>query len=693
MDRPDLRAKVAGSAAYAADHLPRPLLHARLVPAPSAAASVRVDAAAALVDDDVVLVLGPEDDPAVRWTNNPHGGWADCCVLTASPRWPGEPVAMVVARSRAAAERARARVVVHVDDAAEPSQAPCASGRPTHVVMGEEAERFERALAASPHRFEGTWRFDGGPHGTIERPVAAAAWDETAQRWTVWSCTQTPQLVAARVADVFGLAADDVYLETVVVGGGFGLKEDVCLEPAALLASRRCDGAAVLVEIDRADVTTLRRRFPAEVRVRSGVDHDGTLLARCVEVTIEAGGVHGHSLDVAANGAYLGAAVYASRSTRAVGQSVLTVAPPGAGFRGYGGTEAVAAIEAQSEEIARRLGIDPIRWRLANCLRTGGYDPRGEPVPDLALDECLVALRTRLGARGVSGTPAGGRIRRGVGIACAVDTSGAAQSPAVPDIATVGLRITRGALVVETSVPEIGSGALHALRVTAAESLGISVDDVVVRSTTRGVVDTGVFGSRSAHVVASAVVDAAAALRTELASRGVDLPAALRAPEADGVAVRGVHRSEGPALSAAAVAVEVDVDVATGVVTPRWVSCVLDIGRVLEPLTARGQVHGGVVQGLGVALHERGGGRSGFLDHLMPTARQVPEIDVEFLQRSSPTAPTGAKGLGEITIMAVPAATLNAIADAIGVSPTELPATPERVLHALSDAQVAVNAG
>jgi len=690
----DARRLAEGEVRFCADAVPRPHLHARLVWAPLAPARVEVDLAPALAVPEVVAVLGPEDDPGVGWTNNPHGGPPDLRVLTDAPRWVGEPVAAVVATSRAAADRAADRVRVTVTD--EPAALAGSAVEVVDRLGPDPADRAEPPAAGGVDGLVLTdrFRFEAAAHGPIEPPSAGAWWDADASRWLVCTTTQTPQLVAQALRALYGLAPDELDVVPVAVGGGFGLKEDIGLDPAALLLSRACGGRAVLLEPTRGQVAAHhRRRFAVEVELRTVADHAGELHRRDLDVLVDGGPIRGHAADLAGNGAFLGASVHPAPEGVATARVRKSTTTPGAGFRGYGGLEALTAVGVHMHRLAAELGVDHAELLARSVLRTGQTDARGEPVPDLRAAECVQraaeALRARREAVGSGAGSADGRLM-GRGLAIAVDTSGAATSPDRPDSATVRLRVEGGRVVVETAVVEIGSGVHALLRVLVARRLQLPEDRVAVEVAggAGGAPDNGVYGSRGAHVTGSAgcrAADALLALAREWSSEPASLAEALDAGQLDGRVVDGVHVSTGPGLSANAVAAEVLVDPLTGETEVTWVHSTSDIGLVLDPRRARGQVIGGVMQGIGVALHESDAGRAAgrLLDHVLPCARSHPEIEVELLDIESGTAPSGAKGLGELAIMAVPAALANALADATGSVPTTFPVTPERVLALL----------
>jgi CO/xanthine dehydrogenase Mo-binding subunit/aerobic-type carbon monoxide dehydrogenase small subunit (CoxS/CutS family) len=716
--RVDLPAKASGTAPYAADAVPRPHLFATVVGSPVSHARVRVDTAAAAAVPGVVAALGPDDDPGVLWSPAPHGQVLDTLVLTGEPRFRGDIVAAVAARSREALERGVAALTIEVveplaavddlDAAVRPGARIAWSASETNVVLdaavGADAEVVEAAMAGAAVVAEATYTIDPGPHGYLERPAAAAAWAGPGTPCRVWSTTQHPYLAAPMLARILGVPADTVSFDPVYVGGGFGGKEELWLEPVAALLSRACGGEPVLVEVDRETTNLSRSRHGGRVSVRSGAT-DRRIVAWHVAVELDAGGDSGHSPDVTRSA--IGRSIRAVNvpAARAVGRAARTNRTPATAFRGFGGPEALFAVESEVDEWCRRLGVDPVELRIAHGLRQGMADPvTGRPLATFELEACLRRAVARAGPRPA---PAADGLVRGRGLAAVCDTSGIGRPGAV-DEAAARCTLQGGRLVVETGVAEIGQGNHTAFRCIAAGALGVVEDLVEVRPVASSAAppDGGVYASRGIYVTGTAVHDAAVRLRAALCAAGADrlggtagsvdlrpdgvLDAGARQlplSALDDVVADGRFVAPDSGLVAAAQVVDVEVDPATGIVTVTRVTSVHDIGRVVHPTLARGQVYGAVVQGIGMALMDPVGATPrGFLDHMLPTAHDVPEIVVDFVEVPHPTTPLGAKGIGEAPIIGIAPAIANAVADATGARVRHLPMTPERVLDAIAEA-------
>jgi CO/xanthine dehydrogenase Mo-binding subunit len=386
------------------------------------------------------------------------------------------------------------------------------------------------------------------------------------------------------------------------------------------------------------------------------------------------------------------------------------------------------------DELAKRLGLHPIELRLRNALRPGGILPTGFCVGEgTAVVETLEAIRPHYdeAVRRARESRANGDLRRGVGVASMWFGIGTTTGEK-PSHADVQLLAT-GRVVVLAGAPDAGQGSDYVLRRVAARVLNVPLEQVdLVRGDTDLTRDTGsCTGSRVTFYVGNAVRLASGALERaiiEAAARELEAPTDILeirdghvvAREAPGrrialaelarrVEARGARLREGgtwdpetcpldPATglgrpyatyASATQVAEVEVNVRTGVVRVRRVVAAHDVGKVLNPVGARGQVEGAVVMGIGFALTEEfvPGVTRGFASYRIPTTHDVPEVRAIFIERSDPKGPFGAKGLGECALIPTAPAIVNAIADATGVRLTRLPATRERVLHALAEAR------
>jgi CO/xanthine dehydrogenase Mo-binding subunit/aerobic-type carbon monoxide dehydrogenase small subunit (CoxS/CutS family) len=726
--RDDGWAKATGGLAYTADAAPPGTLTGYLLTCRSPHALVTVGPGTAMAVPGAVAVFGPEHAPAGRFSTNPHVddpvfAPAEDAVFTAEGRFVGDVVGLVVAESAAAARAMAARVdqreeplpaVTALDDARAAGAPPVRLGEGGNtafeLALGATADELAAALEAAVDVFSEVYEITPGPPAAMERPAALAEWTDGTCR--IRSTSQTPQVVRRRLAALLELPESAVECEPVPLGGGFGLKEEVFLEPAAAVASRLLGGRPVLVEVTRAQLGQLRRRHGGRVTVTTGSAADGAMTVRAVDVLLDAGGQVGHSALLLENALLAAAQLYPAPVTRVTGAAVLTNTTNSGAYRGYGTAEVQFAVESSVDELARRAGVDPLEHRRRHVLRVGGLDAlNGWPVASFAGEQCLDAVapyrRHRLA---VDPT---GRWLRGRGLAMLTIVT-APSSAAHLDQARAAVRVdTDGQLVVETVVPDMGQGIHTTLTGVVAARLGLPQARVRVEQQTAGggPEDEGTFASRGVYVTANAVADAADALRAALAQVAAERTGASAydvtisaagvlaggrvLPLAELAGTRGEGHAIAPdnGLVAGAQLADVAVDTRTGRVVVERVVSAHDVGRVLDPDLARGQVVGGVVQGIGMALSERvRHDRAGrpldvhLLDQAVPTAHSAPEVVDLYVGDGRARGLLGAKGLGEAPMVGVPAAVANAVADAIGVRLHSLPLDPESVLRALDEA-------
>ncbi|MCU1656715.1 MAG: hypothetical protein JWO57_1371 [Pseudonocardiales bacterium] len=724
----DGRPKARGEAEFVADAVEQPRLFGALLTTRTAHCRVTVDLDALRALPGVVVALDHDSVPATLYSTNPHGGSADTSVFTDIGRYPGDIVGALAARDRRSLQHALDQsaeliteqplpAVLSLEDAFT-ANAEANPQYPGNVVsdlrIGADEAAAREALAACAYQHTSTTWFEPSPHGCLERLAAGA--ERGQDGWRVWSPSQCPALVRDLLADMF---AADVRLEPVFVGGGFGGKEELTLEPAAMLLSAAAGGTRVLLESSRRQMTAAHRaRHGGYIRVSTGYDRDGIFGARLVDVVFEAGPYDGHSSTVAANAANAAARLYPRGTVTARSRAMATNRLPGGAFRGYGSIQATFAVETHVDEIAARLGLDRFEIRRRNLARAGDVDPAtGLPMHDIDAIGCLDQLART--ARTVIATRASGEPSEGLdgwGISMLVSTSAAAGADK-PDHAEVACRLEPGSgtVIVETSVAEAGQGIYPLLNRIAANALGLDRDRVLVEHDVRAGSpnDPGMFGSRGANVTGSAVLRASMALRREVLARGARLLAVapdvveldaewtvirdgqheVKVSELDPIRVCAEYATTDPGLAFGAQLAQVRCDPRTGAVRVQRVVAVHDAGVVLDEDGARAQVEGAVVQGIGAALSERATFRpdgsiaeSGFVNHLVPTAVGLPAVSVSFLPAAASTgSTTGAKGIGEAAIMGIAAAIGNAVGSALGVRARELPITGERVLRLLEN--------
>jgi CO/xanthine dehydrogenase Mo-binding subunit len=744
--RGDAAAKVAGRAIYGVDvHAPGMLVGGVVRAALPRGRITRLDvtAAAALPG---VTVLTADDLPV------PAYGMviADQPPLASSRvRFAAEPIAIVAAGDDETLQRAISAVVVEIQpepgvfDLEEallpdsPRVHPDLGGYPvvlpterdgnicgrSVVSSGDVAAAFATASTVVESRYT-TQRVH---QGYIE-PRACLAVAEADGGFHVTTSTQNPFGVRATLSKVLSVPESRIRVVAATVGGGFGGKLDVTLEHFACLLARATGRPVKMVSSRAEELAAANPRENSVVFIRSALDDSGRITGREVMCLLDAGAYAHDTPFIGAVASLQATGPYRIDNVCGTALSVYTNTQPTGAYRGPSGPQMVLAVEAHLNEIARTLGEDPVQLRRRHLFRHGDVALNGQVVESPSITECLDRALAAIGYDEPR------RPGHGIGVACAWWTTTAG-----PAAATVRLE-SDGTLAIVTGATEIGSGALATGVVhLAAEALGLPPDCVRLASTgDTGVAayDFGAQGSRTTFNVGNAVLDACASIRDQLLAEAAKLieanPADLELTDG-GVAVRGEHGNamslaelaqsararSGPIHASARYvapptgfdpscvgprhfypafhspsfhchAVEVAVDGDTGRVRIVRYVAAQDVGRALVPPAIEGQIHGGVLQGIGLALYEEERltdgvvANAGFDGYKMPTTLEAPEIECLLVESASEHGPHGAKGVGEPPIILPAAAIVNAVADATGIVVPDLPLTPERVLAHLT---------
>jgi len=739
--RVDGEEKVTGRTQFVADQEMRGLLHARLFLSPYGHARIRrIPTSAARAVPGVVAVLTADDIPFGDEVPNQRGR---CLLARGETRFAGDPVAVVVAETEEAAADGLERLTAGAEfdplpalidpvaaaDPAAPLVQPGLAGKSAEASLHAAVKVEEESTDQRPSNVTGRVRFVRGDierglresalvigrtfrtsvvhQAYIEPHATTAAFDPSSRRLTVWTATQGLFYSREHVAQVLGLPESSVRIVPMAVGGGFGAKI-LLLEPLAGALAMLL-GRPVRVVLTRSD--EFRTATPAPqstLEVRLGARRDGTLVAIQARLLFDAGALPGAPLNIAA--LMLGGN-YQAPHLDIQGREILTHKAPNGAYRAPGAPQAAFALESVLDDLARGLGLDPIEFRLRNASQGGDPMPSGEPWPRIGLRESLEAVREDPLWRNRE------RNGRGIGVA-----AGGWLGGLEPASACVRLNTDGGAQVIVGSIDI--SGTATALSQIAAEMLGLPVSRVrLVGADSDSAPYAGMSGgSKITYSVGSAVVKAAEDARRQLLALAARR---LEASEADleisggVVGVRGVPSrtiavadlvkltsgfgagnppifgvaseaivQRAPAFGAHVARIHLDAD--SGRVRVLEYAVAQDVGRAINPAAVRGQIHGGVAQGVGWALLERmiydeqGSVATGtFLDYALPRATDVPPIRINLVEVPSERGPYGAKGVGEPPVVPVAAAIANAIMDASGARVEDLPIVPESVVAAL----------
>ena len=732
---------VTGREPYTLDVAVPGLLHLKALGSPHAHARVdRVDTAAAYAVPGVVAVFTADDAPDVAFSTARHANRLDdpddTRVLDRVVRFRGQRVAVVLAESVAAAEAGcRALDVTYVplpanydpERAREPGvpllhgekdAVEARIGNPARNVAAELHGEFgdvEAGLREADAVVRGRWRTQRVAHVALETH-ASLGWLDGDGRLVLRTSSQVPFLVRDEIAHVFGLDRDRVRVFTARVGGGFGGKQEILTEDVVALAVL-ATGRPVSYELTRTDeFTVVPCRHPFRVDVTLGATRGGRLTALAIDVLSDTGAYGNHAGGVMFHGCSESVAIYSVPNKRVDAAAVYTNNLPSGAFRGYGLGQVIFALESAMDELAGELGIDPFTFRRLNVV--GPDEPlvvthvEGDDLRfgSYGLDQCLDLVEAAL-ARGNGVEPPTGRswkVGQGVGMAMI------ATIPPRGHEAVAHLCVdAEGAYTLRVGTAEFGNGTTTVHTQLVASAMGTDADRVTVLQSDTDVTehDTGAFGSTGTVVAGRAVHEAATALLGSLravaaartSSRAEDwVPerSGLRSGQtlltfAELVGPVGELTAEGRcdgAVRSLAFNVQgfrVAVDTETGAVEILQSVQAADAGFVMNPQQCRGQVEGGVVQAIGTALFEEMILEDGHVttsvlrNYHIPQMADVPDTEVFFADTADALGPHGAKSMSESPYNPVAPALANAITDAIGVRPHELPMSRDRLWRLL----------
>lgn len=733
--RPDGLEKVTGRANYGSDlHLPG-MLHGCILRSPHAHARIlSIDLKPALAIEGVLAAITGKDLPKASEKPVMNGAYplyvrdlARNVLADEKALYDGHAVAAVAATTPEIAKRAVEAIrveyevlphVIEVMDAIAPNapllheqQIPMGmeSEKPSNIAarnafnLGDVDAAFAEADVVVEQEFDTKIVHQGyiEPHAC----VATAGEDDDV---TIWCSTQGGFAVLTLTSHVLQLDSSRIKVITSEIGGGFGGKTTVYLEPVAALLSRKA-GRPVKLLMDRTDVFRATGPAPAShVRVKIGAKRDGTITAADASLYYGAGAFKGSAVNA---GAITMFSSYEILSQRIEAYDIVTNTPKSAAYRAPGAPQSAFATEQVLDELAIKLGLDPLDLRLKNAAGDGTKTVYGAVWNQIGAKEVLEATKShphykaKLGKNQGRGIAMGHWMNAGMSSSASVQLSG------------------NGTVTVATGNPDIG-GSRASMALMAAEELQVPFDQIrPIVGDTDSVPYTDVTGgSRVTVTTGAAVIEAARKCVEELRQRAAliwDIPIDDVAWE-DGRAIplngaasnhepltladilKQAGSTGGPIAAVGTVSMpkvgpgfgahicDVEVDPDTGYVKVLRYTAVQDVGKAIHPSYVEGQLQGGAVQGIGWALNEEyiydDKGRlenAGFLDYRIPVASDVPMIDTVLVEVPAPNHPYGARGVGETPIVPPLAAIANAVQNATGVRMTSLPISPPRLLERL----------
>lgn len=606
-------------------------------------------------------------------------------------------------------------------------------GRDRNILINGHVERGDVDLAFSTARFivEGSFETQFVEHAYLE-PEAGWAYRE-GDTVVVHSCTQAPHAHRAEVALVLGIPQENVWIVPTGVGGGFGGKLDLTVQPHLALAAWYLQRPVRMIYSREESISTSTKRHPAQIKSRIAADENGRIVAVDFHGDYNTGAYASFGTAVANRVPVHASGPYFVPNYRATTRAIHTHVTPAGAFRGFGMPQTLVAQEQLIDELARETGIDQLEFRLQNAISAGQPLVTGQVLPDsVGISACLKALRPRWTAARVAAelhnnNKAQARSRKGVGLSAMFYGCG---NTAAANPSTIRIGITPdGKIVLHQGAVDAGQGANTVIPQIAADALGVSLDKLtILGADTNLTPDCGrTSASRQTFVTGNAAVLAGRALRRQilaLSNGGPDSTIEIvdgRVRVLHGHELRSIELAVLPtnklgyvlmaeetfnpdatllgkngqgspynvyAFGAQIAEIEVDLDLGNVKVTR--LTAAHDVGRMVNPTLLQGQIEGGVAQGVGQALFEEfiPGVTETFHSYLMPTARDVPEIETIFVEDAASAGPFGAKGIGEPALVPTASAILNALYDAIGVRIRSLPATPELILAAIKTSVV-----
>lgn len=584
------------------------------------------------------------------------------------------------------------------------------------VRRGDAAQ----ALAASRHVAEAKFETSFVEHAYIE-PEAGSAWMD-GDVVVIRACTQAPVMDRDGMAALLGLPNDRVRIVPSAVGGGFGSKLDLSLQPFLGLATLKTGRPARMTYTRGESMASTTKRHPARMTARIGCDEAGRITALEFDGVFNTGAYSSWGPTVANRVPVHVTGPYRTPHVLARARAIHTHGPVSGAFRGFGVPQAAVAQEVLYDRLAAKAGIDRLEFRIQNALRDGDASATGQVLEGVGIGDCLAALRphwARALHDAAAANASSGTVRRGVGVASCWYGCG---NTSLPNPSTIRVGLTAdGRLILHQGATEIGQGSDTIITQICAEALGLPVGDFhLVGPDTFQTPDAGkTSASRQTYVSGRAAMAAGQSLRAAILRLGnwgeaadlrldgatiladgsgrIDLAALpvdgsgyvisaeetydppTSALDADGQGVPYAVYGYGAQIA------ELAVDMALGTVRLLKITAAHDVGRAINPTLAEGQIEGGIAQGIGMALMEEyiSGRTDNLHDYLIPTIGDVPPIQSILIEVPHPEGPFGAKGLGEHVLIPTAPAILNAITHATGVPVTCLPVLPHRLRAAI----------
>ncbi|GAC1339818.1 MAG: molybdopterin-dependent oxidoreductase [Beijerinckiaceae bacterium] len=736
--RLDGETKINGRDRFGADTIPADSLFCRAIRSPHHRAKfIFGDIAGYVAAHPRILRVFTADDVPGRNIFGVIAPFADQPVFAVEEtRFRGEAIAAIVGEAEATAALDLAAFPVHwealppvlsIAEASHESAPLLHAGRAKNVLIGGRVVTgdVDTALASADLVVEGAFETGFVEHAYIEPEAGFAR--RVGDRIEISACTQAPYMDRDDIAAILGIAPRDVRIIPTAVGGGFGAKLDLSVQPFVAVAAWHLDRPVAMIYSRPESIATTTKRHPASMRMRVGADRDGKLVGVDFAADFNTGAYASWGPTVANRVPVHASGPYVVPHYRALTRAVHTHCVPAGAFRGFGVPQMAITQEQLFDELALRLNIDPLEFRIFNALTATTPTVTGQVLgAGVGIKACLEALREPWAkARGTAeafNASATGPMRRGVGLAGMWYGCG---NTSLSNPSTIRIGLTReGRVALHQGAVDIGQGSNTVIAQIAADALGVELAAIdLVSADTDMTPDCGkTSASRQTFVTGKAAFLAGQALRAKILRLANVGPQAtiriegVRLVVAEGEVVRAIDLASlasderGYVLAAeetfdpptspldengqgvpyavfgfGAHMAEIEVDSALGTVKVLKITAAHDVGRAINPTLVEGQIEGGVAQGIGLALMEEffPGRGENLHDYLIPTIGDVPPIESILIEDASPLGPYGAKGIGEQALIPTAPAILNAIHHATGVRMYRVPVTPDRLRAAI----------
>lgn len=736
--RLDGRGKVNGTEIFGADETPSGALSLHVVRCPHDRARFHFGDLDAYVANHpgIALVLTAKDVPGI----NCYGvipRFADQPVFAETEtRFRGEAVAAVVGDANVLESLDwpsfpitwdKLQAIMTIEAALESDAQRIHSKREQNVLVSGRVVRgdVEAALAESAVVVEGKYETGFIEHAYIEPEAGFAR--RVGDMIEIQACTQSPYMDRDDLAKILGIAPEKVRIIPTAVGGGFGAKLDLSVQPFIALAAWRLNRPVQLVYSRNESILSTTKRHPSQIRMRAGATRDGRLLAVDFAADFNTGAYSSWGPTVAARVPVHASGPYSVPNYRALTRAIHTNLIPAGAFRGFGVPQAAIAQEQLYDDLADGLGMDRLDFRILNALDGSTPTVTGQILGSgTGIRACFEALKPKWKAARSEcasyNASAQGSLRKGVGVAGMWYGCGNTSLPN-PSTIRVGLK-PDGRIALHQGAVDIGQGSNTVVTQICADALRVPIDrfDLVSGDTATSPDCGKTSASRQTFVTGKAAFIAGTSLRRAILSLAQAEDSAEITLGDKFVVVNDVHTSFRVELSTlprdtfgyvltteatfdpptspldengqgspygvfgfGAHMAEVIVDMELGTVKVIKITAAHDVGRAINPTLVEGQIEGGAAQGLGMALMEEfiPGKGENLHDYLIPTVGDIPVIESILIEDASPIGPYGAKGIGEQAVIPTAPAILNAIHDATGVRVKRLPATPDRLLAAI----------